>query len=487
MINFSSYSRSRHIPRVLDSVVQLLQDESCSLESLSIADSKLRNDTCIVINALSNNQSLVNIDISGNMMGLTGAKTLAKALQVNSTLEAIYMDRNAVPTIGFIDIAYALERNFVLKHLPIPLQDVNLAMKVGTTEKIEAAISKIEELLRRNNLSLTMLRSNRGAQGMTAATSPNQHLSYDSGTYQMIDRLMIHVQDILSNWSTIANGIKSGRSVSESHSNGSIESIETKAENVIRAEHYLKEALNAKQLFTKLHQQFITSIPTVLDPSMNISKPIETKLNEFATDLKNTLEGHVQDTTALMLQCVQEQCPNVILNSEKLQHDLQHIHSNSIESRYFPSLPFLHSCLVDQIGTVLSFKMEEVLLGVAADICDRVLDEVIEALSASHRILTENETVERSSTPDVLKNRSVWFDTATSSSRDSSIEGNLSPVTGHPRLTGGSGRGVAGKDENDRSDAVTVSCIAFVFFTQTFAAMHCHCLLLTLLPLLSIA
>lgn len=79
------------MPRVLDSLVQLLQDVDASLESLSIADSKLRNDTCLIINALSNNQSLVNIDITGNMMGLPGAKTLAKALQVNSKLESIYM------------------------------------------------------------------------------------------------------------------------------------------------------------------------------------------------------------------------------------------------------------------------------------------------------------------------------------------------------------------------------------------------------------
>ena len=53
------------MPRVLESLVHLLQDEDSVLESLSLVDSKLRGDTCLVINALGSNQSLVNIDVTG--------------------------------------------------------------------------------------------------------------------------------------------------------------------------------------------------------------------------------------------------------------------------------------------------------------------------------------------------------------------------------------------------------------------------------------
>lgn len=283
----------------------------------------------------------------------------------------------------------------------------------------------------------------------------SQHLSYDTGTYQLIDKLMVHVKDILGNWSSAANTIRA-RSLSES-ADGSIESIETKAEYVVRAENYLKEANNAKQLFTKLHQQFILAMPSSVDSRLNsASKPIEPKLNEFVLDLKSTLEAHVQDTTALMLQCVQEQCPNVILNSDKLQHDLQRIHSNSVQSRHFPSNTFLQSCLVDQVGSMITYKLEEVLLAVAANICDRVLDEVIESLSSSHRILTESGTPiskPRSSTPDVLRNRTVWFDNGNSSSRDSSLEGNLSPGDGRQDDDHSS----ENKVKTDRSEAVMVS------------------------------
>lgn len=48
--------------------------------------------------------------IRGNYMGAAGAKTLAKALQINSKLRSILWDKNATPPQGFHDVAYALEK-----------------------------------------------------------------------------------------------------------------------------------------------------------------------------------------------------------------------------------------------------------------------------------------------------------------------------------------------------------------------------------------
>lgn len=56
------------------------------LTSLSLADSKLKADLSIVLNALGSNTSLTKLDISGNAMGDMGAKMLAKALQINTKL-----------------------------------------------------------------------------------------------------------------------------------------------------------------------------------------------------------------------------------------------------------------------------------------------------------------------------------------------------------------------------------------------------------------
>lgn len=56
------------------------------LQSLSLADSKLKTGVTIIINALGSNTSLTKVDISGNGMGDMGAKMLAKALQINTKL-----------------------------------------------------------------------------------------------------------------------------------------------------------------------------------------------------------------------------------------------------------------------------------------------------------------------------------------------------------------------------------------------------------------
>ncbi|CAG5130852.1 unnamed protein product, partial [Candidula unifasciata] len=60
--NFANI-KPKHMPDVMDAVTLLLQEESSGLESLSLADSKLRADTTYVINALGSNNSLQEIDI----------------------------------------------------------------------------------------------------------------------------------------------------------------------------------------------------------------------------------------------------------------------------------------------------------------------------------------------------------------------------------------------------------------------------------------
>lgn len=80
------------------------------MESLSIADSKLRLDTMVIINALGSNNTLKFVDISGNIMGDIGAKMLAKALTINSTLTNVIWDRNNITANGLRDVAQSLQR-----------------------------------------------------------------------------------------------------------------------------------------------------------------------------------------------------------------------------------------------------------------------------------------------------------------------------------------------------------------------------------------
>ena len=78
--------KSRHLPPVMESIVQLLQDEETVVQKLNLSDCKLKTELCNVINALGSNQCLQNLDISGNLMGDSGARLLAKALQILYTM-----------------------------------------------------------------------------------------------------------------------------------------------------------------------------------------------------------------------------------------------------------------------------------------------------------------------------------------------------------------------------------------------------------------
>lgn len=57
-----------------------------ALQSLSLADSRLRSRGTVLVNALGSNTCLRKVDLSGNSLEDAGAKMLSKALQINTTL-----------------------------------------------------------------------------------------------------------------------------------------------------------------------------------------------------------------------------------------------------------------------------------------------------------------------------------------------------------------------------------------------------------------
>uniref|UniRef100_A0AAX7SM84 TAP-C domain-containing protein n=1 Tax=Astatotilapia calliptera TaxID=8154 RepID=A0AAX7SM84_ASTCA len=107
--NFNNI-KTKNVAQVLDNLVHMIQEEESPLTSLSLADSKLKADLSIVLNALGSNTSLTKLDISGNSMGDMGAKILAKALQINTKLRTLVWDRNNLSPQGLQDVAAALEK-----------------------------------------------------------------------------------------------------------------------------------------------------------------------------------------------------------------------------------------------------------------------------------------------------------------------------------------------------------------------------------------
>ncbi|KAK6320242.1 hypothetical protein J4Q44_G00093490 [Coregonus suidteri] len=146
--------KSRALTDVLQRIVQLMQEEECPLESLSVCDSELKTGTTILINSLGRNASLTNIDTNGNCIKDTGANLLAKALLINTKLRTLVWDRNNVTVKGFLDVANVPEshehRNFTLQHMSIPMSDVTHGY-CSSPEKTEEALQKIQACLLRNN------------------------------------------------------------------------------------------------------------------------------------------------------------------------------------------------------------------------------------------------------------------------------------------------------------------------------------------------
>ncbi|XP_036881214.1 capping protein, Arp2/3 and myosin-I linker protein 2 isoform X2 [Manis javanica] len=171
---------------VLHRIVQLMQDDDCPLQSLSVAESRLKLGASVLLQALGTNPNLTALDISGNAMGDTGAKMLAKALRVNTRLRSVVWDRNHTSALGLLDVAQALEQNRSLKAMPLPLNDVAQAQR-SRPELTTRAVNQIQACLLRNN------RANHASSDSTSCPQPLSLVSNPSE--QEVNELCQSVQD----------------------------------------------------------------------------------------------------------------------------------------------------------------------------------------------------------------------------------------------------------------------------------------------------
>ena len=103
----------------------------------------------------------------------------------------------------------------------------------------------------------------------------------------------------------------------------------------------------------------------------------------------------------LMLKTADKQCPSIV-NESKLRANLT--------SKTQVNPDFISTLINDQVGQEVHNKINELNLIMANHISDRIIDEVIDSLTNSGKILNSEVGMskkKRSLTPDVLKNRSV--------------------------------------------------------------------------------
>ncbi|KAL6100246.1 carmil1 [Pungitius sinensis] len=346
--NFNNI-KSKNVSQVLDNLVLMIQEEDSPLNSLSLADSKLKTDLSIVLNALGSNTSLTKLDISGNSMGDMGAKMLAKALQINTKLRTIAWDRNNISPQGLQDVAAALEKNHTIRFMPIPIMDAAQALK-ASPEKTEEALLKMEQYLLRNHETRKYLQEQayRLQQGIVTTT-----------TQQMMDMICVRVQDHLN----------------------SLRFTETSVvqEDVKVAENVMKDARNSKKLLPSLH--YLKSAGS----SGACVGAIQDKLESMAGEVAWVIDDQLQTMLVSMVDAAEGLCPHVMKRSSLRQELLK-----AGAGRMTVPRSFITTTLLEQSGVDIINKISEVKLSMASFLSDRIVDEILESLSRSQQTLGDH-------------------------------------------------------------------------------------------------
>ncbi|MCI4381517.1 hypothetical protein PGIGA_G00252760 [Pangasianodon gigas] len=370
--NFSNI-KSKNLGQVLNSLVLMIQEEESPLSSLSLADSKLKADLSIVLNAVGGNSSLTRLDISGNGMGDMGAKMLAKALQINTKLRTVIWDRNNVSAQGLQDVAAALEKNYTIRFMPVPIMDAAQALR-SSPEKTEDALMKMEQYLLRNHETRKYLQEQayRLQQGIVTST-----------TQQMIDRLCVKVQDHL-------NSLR-------------FSERERVQEDMRAAERLVKDARNSKRLLASMYQLRSARrggrggdedgagegggegggvCEAVESPWV---APIQDKLQSMAGEVSTVINQQLQSLLVSMVDTAESVCPHV-MRTANLRPTLMRVSEGKM------SVPrtFITNTLLEQSAIDIINKISEVKLSMASFLSDRIIDEILESLSRSQHTLAEH-------------------------------------------------------------------------------------------------
>ncbi|KAM8984697.1 capping protein, Arp2/3 and myosin-I linker protein 2 isoform 2-T2 [Ara ararauna] len=330
---------------VLHRIVQLTQEDDCPLQSLSVAESRLKLGTNVLLSALGSNTSLTALDISGNAMGDTGAKMLAKALQINTKLRTVVWDKNNTTAHGLLEVAQALERNYTLKCMPLPMSDVAQAYR-SHPEKTEQAVHKLQSCLRRNQLRHPLpVHTSRLQQGILTTSSE-----------QMVNETCLSLQKHMDMLSVCA-----GREVEE---------------DILSAEEAIRNANLSVSILPLLYEAGNT-------PYQN--SKLQHKLECLTEEASQTCGREIQAIMQAVLDTTHSLCPAMVQKS-RVRDQLINAMSEQIYLQDHLNL----STVLDQMVTDVFSKLNEIKLSVTAAVADCIMDAVLEDLSTAQCKLVES-------------------------------------------------------------------------------------------------
>ncbi|KTG38923.1 hypothetical protein cypCar_00006647, partial [Cyprinus carpio] len=332
--------KGRVLDEVLQKLVHLVQEEECALQSLSLADSRLRSRGTVLVNALGSNACLKKVDLSGNGLDDTGARMLSKALLINTTLRSVTWDRNNTSATGFQDVARALEHNFTLQYMPIPLSDVTQAYR-SAPERTEQALTKIQRALLRNNQTqrFSQKQALRLHQGLVTSTAE-----------QVMERLCVRVQQQVC----VLRGTGEG-------------------EELQAARQVLKEARNSRALYPSLCE---------LAHVLSVDGPVRQRLDSLAGELAKAADKELQVIVDSMVSLCRELCPLSCAAAECLSPPL-----SSISERVSIPRSSIRTALMERAAQDINRALEEVKLSVVSYLTNSIVDQILQELYATHKTL----------------------------------------------------------------------------------------------------
>ncbi|XP_036940368.1 capping protein, Arp2/3 and myosin-I linker protein 3 isoform X5 [Acanthopagrus latus] len=332
--------KGRVLDEILQKLVHLVQEEECALQSLSLADSRLRQRGTVLVNALGSNACLRKVDLSGNLLEDSGAKMLSKALQINTTLRSVTWDRNNTTATGFQDVARALEHNFTLQYMPLPLSDVTQAYR-GAPEKTDQALTKIQRALLRNNQTqrFSQKQALRLHQGLVTSTAE-----------QVMERLCVRVQQQVC----VLKGCEEG-------------------EDVQTARQILKEARDSRALYPSLCE---------LAHVLSVDGPVKQRLDTLAGELAKAADKELQVVVDSMVSLCRELCPMSCSAAERLSPPL-----SSISEQVSIPRSAIRSALMERAAEDINRALEEVKLSVVSYLTNTIVDQILQELYTTHKTL----------------------------------------------------------------------------------------------------
>ncbi|XP_023204840.1 capping protein, Arp2/3 and myosin-I linker protein 2-like isoform X1 [Xiphophorus maculatus] len=351
--------KSRALTDLLHRIAQLIQDEECPLQSLSVSDSKLKTGMHILLSALGGHTTLSELDISGNNIGDTGAKMLAKALMTNTMLRSLTWDRNNVTARGFQDVADALERNLTLQKMSPPLADITQSYR-SNPEQTKEALNKIQQCLSRNNMR-------------HPGSLEQQQVFRSQQSEKMIQGMCRQLEDTLQR---------------VSHCN-----TQAVQNDIMAAHEVLQNARESLKL-----------LPSLCDESRKCSSDgdwVMDILSDAASELTQEIKRDFQELGQDLMGYAETVCPRVVRRSSVCKSLEECVSKRSKQAEIF-----LRSTLVETAGQIISTRLSELrqTLGVTLveNIVEQILQDLTEAQDKMDSIISENpSSVQRINVPEL--------------------------------------------------------------------------------------